>query len=564
MTFTAPTAMGNGTVSAQNRDTYAISITASSNPDCPANATFGLAEDVIQISATLAEPDCDNNISSITLTVNDGGYEGVATRSLIYEVFDVVSGTPIASFTPSPLETDYTFNSGTIYGTGTALDLTANTAYSVRVTDIFDVSDGTRHCEAVVENISKSEISLPQPVTYVTTDLTCSTANDGRIELGVTGIAVNPNYSLYEFATETDALAAIGAENVTSGIEISSDAIFTAGNIFTGLKGESTAVYVAIVTVTSLSCPIVSDVIKIAEPDSTLLSNFVIGGENGNCDSTDLVTDLLPRITIDISGTLPSNLSDYEISISPSLDAIPNPLTFSDLTSVSATSYYIDANSIASETYTISITDTTTTCDALEYFQTVTCDTEIDPLTIAITSPSIDCFDITAVSAVTFEVTPANGNSLLFSYELTERNETAILDSGNNITTSPIIIPGGLTAGDYVLSVTDSNETRLPPVIREFSVTMPDNLPDFTIAPITRTNCNTVEIEVNPITGSGTPGISPEYTLSIAGGTLPPATIMTEVSPGVFSTFVTPPATCLLYTSPSPRDLSTSRMPSSA
>ena len=50
-----------GTISAQNRDTYTIAVTASDNPACPATATFELAEDVINIQATLDDPDCDGN-----------------------------------------------------------------------------------------------------------------------------------------------------------------------------------------------------------------------------------------------------------------------------------------------------------------------------------------------------------------------------------------------------------------------------------------------------------------------------------------------------------------------
>ena len=131
ITITNPDAGGEGTVSAQNRDTYSIEVIASDNPSCPATATFDLAEDVINIMATLDDPDCDGTLGFINVEVVEGGYEGIATRQLIYEVYEgatVASGTLIATVTPSPIETILTFNTGTDYGSG-PLNLEASIQY---------------------------------------------------------------------------------------------------------------------------------------------------------------------------------------------------------------------------------------------------------------------------------------------------------------------------------------------------------------------------------------------------------------------------------------------------
>ena len=251
--------------------------------------------------ATLGEPDCDGTLDFITIEVVDGGFEGVLTRQLIYEIYEgatvadgISAGALIATVTPSPIETTLTFNTGTDYGSG-PLNLEASTQYSARVIDTYDTTAiPLRQCDDVHEGLSKEPVNLPEPVTVVETPLTCATANDGQIELGITGTSASTDYSLFQFANTADAQNAIDNDLVlVSGIEIPSNVLFTEGNIFSNLQGTSNAVYVGVVNVTSLSCPILSTIIDLDEPDDTPSDAFVIAGINGNCDSTDLLPCLL-------------------------------------------------------------------------------------------------------------------------------------------------------------------------------------------------------------------------------------------------------------------------------
>ena len=196
------------------------------------------------------------------------------------------------------------------------------------------------------------------------------------------------------------------------------------------------------------------------------------------------------------------------------------------------------------------------------------CDTELDQLGVVVTNPPIVCFDATATSTVSFAVTAANGNPLLFDYTVTTKDDpSTVLDSGTDITTSPITIAVGLGEDEYILTVKDNNEDRIPPVITEFEITMPDSLPTFSLDQ-ERTGCDAIEITATPVTDSGTPNVSdPAYTFEISpdGSAY---TAMTPTATGNAVSTVIPPNTsmdtytvritdangceytdCLLYTS---------------
>ncbi len=500
-----------GTFQVTSRQPYTVEVAGTLHPTCTDTDSFRIFERLV-VDANLAEPDCANEIASITTEVSNG-FTGVLTRSLTYELVDAASPATILA-AQTTASTSVTFTSGT---GSPVLDLQAGITYEVRVTDTFDPSAAAPRLCTVSDSDSKAAITNPVLVAPDTQPVSCEGTADGEIKLNIDVSVISDTppltYSLYEFATQADAQAAIAASNVTSAGILVTTVDGTDATLFTQLKGMP-VYYVPVLIATSRNCEITGAEIGLENPVNTTPGNFTITGVDGKCDDLDDVNNFSAEIEITVTSLAqPTSTYVYTIpGVVNSETALPAVGTMIEVLVGS------DAN--FPTTYNVLIRDTSTSCDPISIpVEIAPCPPPVPlPPPLIVGTPVTDNIDCTgdADGTVSVTISRADGDPFIFDYTITGGTPSTTRTVTGQ-TTSPIS-ETGLTPGSYTISIIDKSDSRRDVFAGtvNFTITEPDSLPDFTFSQ-TAYDCvsNTVTIVANAVSGSGTPDAMGNYTFNL-------------------------------------------------